>query len=209
MRKHYDGSDRSYRGGDLHDETDLRPIIARAKRGEHLAYRELVRRYQRQVAAVAYKIVGDYDDAADVTQMVFLKTSQNLQQYDESRRFYTWLYRITINASIDYLRKHRRHRHESLEVVGPAPGYDRRNPESSFYMERLQKHIKAATENLNKKQKMAFVLRDIEGCQIDTVAGIMEMPEPTVRWYLYRARSRIRRELMRKCPHLLQVMGVI
>jgi DNA-directed RNA polymerase specialized sigma24 family protein len=99
------------------DERAVRAIITRIKKGDKRAFGELVDRYRNQVAALAYKMVGDYDEAADITQNVFVKTSQNLWRYDESKRFYTWLYRITVNAAIDYMRKHRRHKHEPLENV--------------------------------------------------------------------------------------------
>jgi RNA polymerase sigma-70 factor (ECF subfamily) len=196
------------RDTNISDESEVLELVAKVKRGNESAFAEIVRRYRRQVASVAYNIVRDYDDAADVTQMVFLKTSQNISRYDEKRRFYTWLYRITVNASIDYLRKHSRHRHEELDVAISKKGHDRENPENNIQTIHIRQHIKAAADKLNHKQKMAFVLSDIEGCPIVDVAGIMEMPEATVRWYLHRARSRVRKELIRRCPHLLRAVGI-
>jgi RNA polymerase sigma-70 factor (ECF subfamily) len=191
------------------EETEILEIITQIKCGNKDAFGDLMDRYRRQVAALAYRIVGDYDDAADITQMVFVKVSQNISKFDEKMRFYTWLYRISVNASIDYLRKHRRHRHEQLDVACSMIGDDRENPENNIRSERLHVNIRNAVERLNDKQKTAFVLRDIEGCQILDVAGIMEMPEATVRWYLHRARTSIRKELIRKCPHLLRAIGII
>jgi len=191
------------------EETEILALIKRIKAGDEESFTIIVKRYRQQVASVAYRIVGDYDDAADVAQMVFLKASQNLSKFDESRRFYTWLYKITVNASIDYLRKHRRHKHEELDIAVSVIGQDRDNPEQSFRTDKLGEYIKAATERLNGRQKEAFVLRDLEGCQIDDVAEIMDMPEATVRWYLHRARLRIRKDLRWRCPHLLQAIGII
>jgi len=193
---------------DDHDELEVKEIIRRVKSGDKRAFSELVDRYRNQVAALAYKMVGDYDEAADIMQNVFVKTSQNIWRYDESKRFYTWLYRITVNASIDYMRKHRRHRHEPLENVYETAENHRDNPEDNFKTQQLREHIEAATERLNGKQKSAFVLRDIEGCHIDDVANIMEMPEATVRWYLHRARQKIRKDLLRRCPGLLVALGI-
>lgn len=201
-------SSRTKPGIDDKDEKEVKAIIRRVKGGEKKAFTELVDRYRNQVAALAYKMVGDYDEAADITQNVFVKTSQNLWRYDESKRFYTWLYRITVNASIDYMRKHRRHRHEPLENVYETAENHRDNPENNFRTSQLREHIEAATERLNGKQKSAFVLRDIEGCHIDDVASIMEMPEATVRWYLHRARQKIRKDLLRRCPGLLIALGI-
>jgi len=193
---------------DEQDEREVKEIIRRVKSGDKRAFSELVDRYRNQVAALAYKMVGDYDEAADIMQNVFVKTSQNIWRYDESKRFYTWLYRITVNASIDYMRKHRRHRHEPLENVFETAENHRDNPEDNFRTRQLREHIEAATERLNGKQKSAFVLRDIEGCHIDDVANIMEMPEATVRWYLHRARQKIRKDLLRRCPGLLIALGI-
>ncbi len=190
------------------DELEVKEIIRRIKTGDKKAFGELVDRYRNQVAALAYKMVGDYDEAADITQNVFVKTSQNIWRYDEDKRFYTWLYRITVNASIDYMRKHRRHKHEPLENVRDTAETQKDNPESHYQKSQLREYITAATERLNSKQKSAFILRDIEGCQIDDVADIMNMPEATVRWYLHRARQKIKNDLLRRCPGLLIAIGI-
>jgi RNA polymerase sigma-70 factor (ECF subfamily) len=190
------------------DELEVKAIIRRIRRGDDRAFSELVSRYRNQVGALAYKMVGDYDEAADITQNVFVKTSQNLWRYDENKRFYTWLYRITVNASIDYMRKHRRHRHEPLDNVRDTVENHRDNPESNYRNNQLREELTNAADRLIGKQKSAFILRDIEGCQIDDVANIMDMPEATVRWYLHRARQKIRKDLLRRCPGLLIALGI-
>ncbi|MFH1700473.1 MAG: sigma-70 family RNA polymerase sigma factor [Candidatus Zixiibacteriota bacterium] len=190
------------------DELEVKAIIYRIRRGDERAFSELVSRYRNQVGALAYKMVGDYDEAADITQNVFVKTSQNLWRYDENKRFYTWLYRITVNASIDYMRKHRRHRHEPLDNVCDTAENNRDNPENNYRNNQLREELNNAAGRLNGKQKSAFILRDIEGCQIDDVANIMDMPEATVRWYLHRARQKIRKDLLRRCPGLLIALGI-
>jgi RNA polymerase sigma-70 factor (ECF subfamily) len=193
---------------DEKDELEVKAIIRRIKSGDKRAFAELVDRYRNQVAALAYKMVGDYDEAADITQNVFVKTSQNIWRYDDSKRFYTWLYRITVNASIDYMRKHRRHRHEPLENAYDTAESHRDNPENRFRTNQLREYIVEAAERLNGKQKSAFVLRDLEGCHIDDVANIMDMPEATVRWYLHRAQQKIKKDLLRRCPSLLIALGI-
>ena len=116
------------------DDEKVKKIIARIKQGDKQAFTELVKRYRNQVASLAYKMVNDYDEAADIAQDVFVKMSKNIWRYDEKKKFYTWLYRITVNAAIDYIRKHNRHRHEPLEEVfnfqdeyqpGPDDNYHR------------------------------------------------------------------------------------
>jgi RNA polymerase sigma-70 factor (ECF subfamily) len=188
-------------------EQETKEIIRRVKSGDKVAFSGLVRLYKNQVASLAYKVAGDYDEAADITQDVFIKVSKNIWRYNESKKFYTWLYRITTNASIDYIRKHHRHQHESIENIQEKADDNLITPDISYQLNRIIKFINEAADLLNEKQKSTFVLRDMEGCNINDVAGIMNIPEATVRWYLHRARTKIKKELLKKCPQLLFGMG--
>lgn len=190
------------------NEELVRQLIVRFKSGKSEAFSELVRMYRKQVAALAYRMVGDYDEAADITQAVFLKMANNVWRYDDSKKFYTWLYRITVNASIDHLRKHRRHRHEPLDSYSDSLETQATNPDRLYRQKQISGFINQAADTLNNKQRSAFILRDVEGCQVDDVALIMNMPEATVRWYLHRARIRVKKELQRRCPQLLLLMGL-
>ena len=193
---------------DDQDEALVKGLIVQIKQGNQQAFTELVKRYRNRVGALAYRMVNDYDEAADITQIVFTKMSRNIRRYDEKKKFYTWLYRITVNASIDHIRKHRRHQHEPLEAYHDIQESRNRGPEFSYHRSQLNQQIERAARALNDKQKSAFMLRDVEGCKLDDVANIMEMPEATVRWYLHRARRKIRKELLRSCPQLLMALGI-
>ena len=190
------------------DEKAVKELIRKIKDGDKAAFSEVVNRYRSQVASIAYKLVVDFDEAADIAQDVFVKMSKNIHKYDESKKFYTWLYRITVNASIDFMRKNKRHRHEPLEHAYQTSAKDHNSPEQSYNRVRIQSYIESAADTLNDKQKSAFVLRDMKGSKISEVADIMDMPEATVRWYLHRARTKIKKELIRKCLHLLIMFGL-
>ncbi|HVP06545.1 MAG TPA: sigma-70 family RNA polymerase sigma factor [Candidatus Acidoferrum sp.] len=190
------------------DELRAKELIDEIKHGNREAFTELVRRYRSQVASLAYRVVDDYDEAADITQNVFVKIANNIWRYDESKKFYTWLYRITVNTSIDHIRKHRRHRHEPLENIHDTIESHDSSPEYDFRRHQLSGYIRQAAGTLNDKQRSAFMLRDVAGCRVDDVAEIMDMPEATVRWYLHRARAKIRKELLRHCPQLLMTLGI-
>ncbi len=190
------------------DEIIVKELIVEFKKGNDAAFSELVNRYRSQVASIAYKLVMDFDEAADIAQEVFVKMSKNIHKYDETKKFYTWLYRITVNASIDFMRKNKRHRHEPLEHAYQTSVKSQNLPDQSYNRERIQLYINSATETLNDKQKSAFLLRDMKGSKISEVADIMDMPEATVRWYLHRARTKITKELVRNCPHLLIMFGL-
>ena len=189
-------------------ENQVKELIAAFRAGDRQAYDRIVERYRGPVRALAYQMTHDYDEAADIAQEVFVKMAKNIDRYDEKRKFYTWLYRITVNAAIDHIRRGRRHKHESLDSIPDVEEGPDANPEMTFLRQRIQEHIHEAANKLNEKQRSAFLLRDVGGRKVDDVAGIMNMPEATVRWYLHRARARIRKELLRRCPHLLFLMGI-
>jgi RNA polymerase sigma-70 factor (ECF subfamily) len=190
------------------DEAPVRALIEQIKQGNQQAFTQLVQMYRNQVASIAYKLVNDYDEAADIAQTVFVKMAKNIWRYDDHKKFYTWLYRITVNASIDHMRKNRRHHHEPLENFHETIESSLATPELTFQKQQLEGYIEQAAQSLNDKQRSAFMLRDVEGCKIDDVANIMGMPEATVRWYLHRARTKVKKELRRRCPQLLLLMGI-
>lgn len=183
-------------------------LVKRVGQGDTAAFEELVGLYKTQVAGIAYRIVGNSDDAKDITQMVFVKLYHNLRRYDPSKRFTTWLYRIATNASIDYVRKFRKQKFELLEETWGIPDKREHSPAHQLAYRMLKENVLKAADRLSFKQRTAFVLRDVEGLDIAEVAQIMDMPQATVRWYLHRARVRLRVEIQKKHPHLLAQLGM-
>jgi RNA polymerase sigma-70 factor (ECF subfamily) len=153
-------------------------------------------------------MVGDYDDAKDISQTVFLKTFYNIKRFDTSKRFSTWLYRIAVNASIDYIRKFRKHRFEELDDTADTQAGHPVTPERLYELKEVREYILQATEKLNEKQRTAFVLKDLEGLDIEEIAQIMDMPQATVRWYLHRARKKLRSDLRRRFGSVLGRLGI-
>jgi len=197
-------------GGGLHDEDEatIKRLIAQFKEGDRESFTEIVRRYKKQVESLAFRMVNNRDEAADIAQIVFVKMANSIGSYDERRRFYTWLYRVTANASIDHLRKRRRHSYEPLEDYRNNLESNLATPEHSYHRRQLRDHIEEAASTLSDRQRNIFMLRDVEGCKVDDVANMMDMPVATVRWYVHRARAKIRSELLRRCPQLLVLMGI-
>jgi len=190
-------------------EAETVALIKRIQGGEQAAFGKLMKKYKNQVAGIAYRMVGDYDEAKDISQMVFVKTARNLDRFDTTKKFSTWLYRITVNAAIDYIRKQKKHRHETIENYSDSIETHADTPDMSLYRKNIKECILQAADALNDKQKAAFVLRDIDGHEIEEVSEILGMPEATVRWYLHRARLRLRKELLRKYPTFVEKMGVV
>jgi RNA polymerase sigma-70 factor (ECF subfamily) len=195
---------------DEDDESYIKEVIVKIQEGKGHLFKELIDRYRSQVAGIAYKMVGDYDDAKDITQMVFVKTYYNIKRFDSSKRFSTWLYRIAVNASIDYIRKFKKHKFEELDdVTEPKDAtLATATPEQHYELKQLREHILEASQKLNEKQRTAFVLKDLEGLDIDEIAQIMGMPQATVRWYLHRARKHLRSDLRRHFGPVLSKLGI-
>ena len=189
-------------------EEELLEIVKKAQGGEQEAFPEIVQRYKVQVAGIAYRMVGDYEDAKDISQMVFVKIYQNLHRFDTTKKLSTWLYRITINASIDFIRKFRKHKLEVLDnIIGELK--EKKNDVEGVYQRGLIRlAVDEALESLNPKQRSVFVLRDLEGLDIKEVSQVTGMPQATVRWYLHRARAKLRDELMKHHPDILEKAGI-
>lgn len=194
----------------IYDQSEAETIelIRTIQAGKSAAFGELMEKYRNQVTGIAYRMVGDYDEAKDISQMVFVKTSRNLNRFDTTKKFSTWLYRITVNATIDHIRKNKKHRHEALENYSDSIETRAESPDMNYHRKNIKACILQAADALNDKQKAAFLLRDIEGHEIEEVSEILDMPEATVRWYLHRARQRLRKELSRRYPMFLERVGI-
>ena len=144
------------------EDKDLLDIIERAKKGDESAFQQIVDKYKTQVASIAYKMVGDYEDAKDISQIVFVKTYQNLVSFDTTKKLSTWLYRITINASIDFIRKHKKHKHELLDNIFGELKEKKQDVEKIYQRSLIKWAINDSMEALNPRQKAVFVLRDLE-----------------------------------------------
>jgi RNA polymerase sigma-70 factor (ECF subfamily) len=185
----------------MRDEGEL---IRAAADGDSDAVNELVRRKREQVVRVAYQVTGNWEDAVDVSQGVFIRLWKGLRRYDPSRRFDTWLHRITVNAAIDLVRSRSRGLQplpdEPLEV--PAATAEPTG-ESALDLAELRRAFVRLSARLAPKQRIAFVLREVEGLDTAEVARIMDVAESTVRNHLLQARRVLRLGLEREYPGLV------
>jgi len=174
--------------------------------GDLTAFRELIDSYAPRVQAIAYQMTGDSDDSQDIAQEVFLRLFRTLDTFDPKYGFSTWLYRITVNVSIDHLRKNRRLQERSLEEVekdstlidcADPPGSELERNELKGAIERL-------AGNLSLKQRKIFVLRDIQGFSTSETAQILGCSQIVVRVHLAAARTRVRDALLRHYPELVE-----
>jgi len=177
-------------------ETDEVPRLLRlAKSGDIAAFESLLRLYEVQVARTALRLLGSRQDAQDAAQEVFLRLYQRISQIDSAGNLSGWLYRVTVNASYDILRKRKGAVAVALDEARlPVES----STEATLGREQQRKLVAEALRTLPDKEKAAVTLRDIEGLSTREVAGILGSSEATVRSQVSTARLKIRKFLRRR-----------
>lgn len=174
--------------------TDNAPSDARlvedARRGDRDAFGQLVLRYERRLIRVILRFVPNLEMAKDLAQEAFLRSYERLDQFDPSRRFGPWLFRIGVNLTLDYLRKRKRRGRWALfsESPGekmPDPGVP--DPRDSLD---VSQEVRAVLEQIPEKYKSVLILRDLENFSTSDIAAILNRKEATIRWRLAEARNR-------------------
>lgn len=178
------------------------PVVPELSQDQRDLLSELVHQHYRKVVSLAYRVVRDSDQAADIAQTVFLKMAINFWRYDSGRKFSTWIHRITVNAAIDHLRRTRSRAQESLDSCQEWITDARPSPDVIYRRRLFTRQLAVAARMLTTKQWSAFRMRDIEGHDIEEIAIKLRMPEATVRWYVHRARIRLKKELQASYPQL-------
>jgi RNA polymerase sigma-70 factor, ECF subfamily len=188
----------------MRDEQDLTDLIRAAAGGDRRAFEDLVLLKRERVVRTAFQIVGDLEDAKDVAQGVFLKLWRVLQRFELDRKFDTWLYRITVNAAIDFIRD--RGPKGFLQPLPDDAGDRLPDPavsgEAALDLAALQRAFLHLAARLAPKQRATFVLKEIEGLGTAEVARVLGVTESTVRNHLLQARRILRDGLTRDYPGL-------
>jgi RNA polymerase sigma-70 factor, ECF subfamily len=185
--------------GDLRDAADQRSrpmrqpsdetLAQRAQQGEISAFAELVSRYQRTVLNLAYRMLGDPQEAEDVAQEVFIRAYQSLGSFDSSRRFFSWLYRIAVNRCLSV---RARPRTESLDEEDGAALPDPANsPEQQAARGETRAAVQRAIAALPQHERALVALRYGADLSYEEIAATMQLPLGTVKTRLFRARQRL------------------
>ena len=181
-------------------------IVRRARAGDERAFEELVTTYEKKIYHISLRCTGNEHDAMDVTQEVFLRVFRFLPQFQEGSRFSTWLYRIAVNASLDFLRRRSPAGELSLddpdeegltlEVSDP-----RYQPEAQLESAELRQAICDGIEALPPRMREIVILRDISGLSYEEIGEVLGIEQGTVKSRLSRARSRLATFLTGKGNH--------
>lgn len=178
-------------------------LVTRAVAGREDGFEELVRRYQRPIAAYVYRMVGDYEAALDLTQEVFIKVYNSLRRYRSEYKFSTWIYRIAHNSAIDHLRRHstreRSLMNEFEDEPRELPLESRRlSPEQESERAERRAEIEQVVRGLPTTYRELILLRHSHDLSYDEIAEVTGLPLGTVKNRLFRAREVMRQQFVER-----------
>jgi RNA polymerase sigma-70 factor (ECF subfamily) len=170
-------------------------LVAAARDGSREAFDELVRVTSRDTYTLAFRLVGNEEDARDVVQEAYLRAYKGIGRFRGDAQFSTWLYRITANCANTHLSKRRRHRHDELPDEGSSPLTDRnpeRDPQATLLATSLRDRLTVALDDLPPKLRAVVVLRDVYDLPHEAIANELGISETAAKVRLHRARRKLR-----------------
>ena len=178
-------------------------LVKRARRGDLKAYDELVKRYQERIYATIYHMTSNHEDANDLAQESFIKAFQALKAFRGGSSFYTWLYRIAVNKTINFLKQRKNKLHFSLNDLDFNTEHNPdlvalisdKTPHRDAGLAELQNKLNEALHKLSEPHRMVVVLHDVQGVSHDEIAEIMDCNIGTVRSRLFYARPQLQGHL--------------
>src|SRR5881275_335901 len=181
-------------------EPDDRELVQTIRGGDADAFEQLVRRKTTKVYALCYRIIGNAEDAKDISQLVFIKLWENLDKYDAAYAFDTWLYRMVTNVAIDFLRNKQSRENavnSNLRLVKTAA-----DAEQAVAVQRkeVESVFNSVASALSPKQKTIFVMSEMEDLRSSEIAKVLGCRESTVRNHLFNARKLMQAQLKRRFP---------
>ena len=177
-------------------QQDIVNIIEEVKSGNRMAFKYLVEEHQQYAFNIAFKVLCNEEDAKDVVQESFIKVWKNINSFNVKMKFTTWMYKIVINNAIDKLRSTRRMKMFNIENASESLYHvEKLSPDVQLENSELGNIINLISEELPEKQRLVFVLRDIQGFDSDDVEKFLAMTSTSVKSNLYNARKLVRKKL--------------
>jgi RNA polymerase sigma-70 factor (ECF subfamily) len=178
-------------------------LVLQAQQGDVHAFDQLVERYQPKIYGLTYNMTSNREDAEDLTQEIFVKAFQALPRFKGKSSFYTWLYRIAVNKTINYRKKRNRKRAMSLDQFDNEIKLDdiyhdltsKGSPLRNLSLSELQKKLNEALQNLSEKHRTVVVLHDMQGVPHEDIAKMVGASVGTIRSRLFYARRQMQAEL--------------
>jgi RNA polymerase sigma-70 factor (ECF subfamily) len=178
---------------------DEMELVERARRGDLPAYDDLVRRYQERIYATVYHMTANHEDANDLAQEAFIKAFHALKSFKGGSSFYTWVYRIAVNKTINFLKQRKHKAHLSLNDLDFNAEHDpdlvalisEKTPRREVSLAELQEKLNTAMQKLSEPHRLVVTLHDVQGLSHEEIAKIMDCNIGTVRSRLFYARQQL------------------
>jgi len=190
--------------GEPHAEPPPEPIaeaelVKRVRRGDLTAYDDLVRRYQERIYATIYHMTSNHEDANDLAQEAFIKAFHALKSFKGGSSFYTWVYRIAVNKTINFLKQRKNKTQMSLDNLDFQVEHDPafvalisdKTPRREVNLAELQEKLNTAMQKLSEPHRLVVTLHDVQGLSHEEIAKIMDCNIGTVRSRLFYARQQM------------------
>ena len=185
------------------EEMDDLTLVRQSQKEDMRAYDLLVRRYQERIYATVYHMTSNHEDANDLTQETFIKAFRALKSFKGDSSFYTWIYRIAVNKTINFLKQRKNRVQMSLNDMDFNAENDpdlvalvsEKTPRRDLNLSELQEKLNAALLKLSEHHRMVVTLHDIEGLSHDEIGKIMDCNVGTVRSRLFYARQQLQAHL--------------
>ena len=174
-------------------------LVENARRGDMGAYDALIRRYQERIYATVYHMTSNHEDANDLTQEAFIKAFQALKSFKGGSSFYTWIYRIAVNKTINFLKQRKNHAAMSLNDLDFNAEHDPdlvalisdNTPRRDLGLTELAEKLNGAMQKLSEHHRLVVTLHDVQGLSHEEIAKIMDCNVGTVRSRLFYARQQL------------------
>ena len=158
-------------------------LVKESLEGDPKAFEKLIDKYQKKLFNLALRMVGDYDDAKEITQIVFVKTYERLNSFDSRYKFFSWIYRIFVNESINFLKQKRQHMALNQDMVSAG-----NTPEESFNDKELTRLVDEAIGELSIDYRMVIVFRHFADLSYKELSYVLGIPEKTIKSRLFTGR---------------------
>jgi len=174
-------------------------LVKRARKGDLAAYDDLVRRYQERIYATVYHMTANHEDANDLAQEAFIKAFHALKSFKGGSSFYTWVYRIAVNKTINFLKQRKSRAQLSLDDLDLNAEHDPdlvalicdKTPRREINLAELQEKLNGAMQKLSEPHRLVVTLHDVQGLSHEEIAKIMDCNIGTVRSRLFYARQQL------------------
>jgi RNA polymerase sigma-70 factor (ECF subfamily) len=185
-------------------QVEEQELVRRARKGDLGAYDQLVQRYHQRIYATIYHMTSNHEDANDLAQEAFIKGFQALKSFKGGSSFYTWVYRIAVNKTINFLKQRKNRSHMSLNDLDFNTEHDPdlvalisdKTPRREANLTELQEKLNEAMQKLSDSHRLVVTLHDVQGLSHEEIAKIMDCNIGTVRSRLFYARQQLQGHLV-------------